>query len=804
MSDKTSQNEHFLGRKDALLALGTVGSKHAAITIIGPPGVGKSTFISHFLRLEPHVWINVRSSSIDDITDTIAGLIGFPVTLENPTPSSIKNVVFDAAEHAVEAVRAWTEWWVRSGARVFITSRQLIEYEGEVEFELGPLPPDVSRSLFVQISNVEDTSPDVDDLIASLDGLPLAIELAASRTSVMTPGQMTNRLDRRFDWLRDLRLQKPSLESVIQASWAALNEREREVLISLTAFAAEFTLDAAEAVSTIAEGEQATVNILDALVNRSLVQRRAQKFRLLDSIRSFAERESPSVAANARERHAAYFTMADLGVRDMVNQMPIAPTECTKDLIVIRKRFSDPTSSTHQRATLLWSLGMRFGKASRARVISELDSVMRLTVDEDLKGAFGFVRGGFYRDAGRLGEALHDLNCVVLGLTDWPELLARAHGELINIHGTRRDLESAQRSATQALDLFQRAGNHEGVTRVHLALGATAFRAGDLKLCESENNKALSYAQAHDLPVIAIRVNLAGVKLAAGAVEDVIELADRCILDDQIDDRSLCICLINRGTAHLVLGDLERAEADFMRTLDVNSTIGRQLSEQGASNSLALVWLERGDQQKARFWATRARGDHLDDAQLGTEILAVSALTALPDATKANDFLRRAGTMAIADNDKHIVELVASILSGKPGLEIPVELQRMPLFSTLMKLTEHRTSDISLSPDGQILTVNGTSHDLARRGAMRRVLARVAQAHLDGTTVDVYQLFEAGWPGEVAGPEQAASRVYATLSRLRQLGLSEVIVTLDNGYTLSKALCSATETKSGDRSNPGR
>ena len=778
MSDREPTETHFLGRNDEMLALQQLLAEHVAVTVVGPPGVGKSTLVSHVLGDTPHAWIDVRGS-LDDIADTIEELVGVTVNLDEPLSSSIRTVVFDAGEHAVDTVCAWTSWWIRSGAKVLITSRQPIGYEHEVVLNLGPLSIDISRALFMQIAKVNDANAELDELVVALDGLPLAIELAASRTSVMTAQQMATRLDRRFDWLRDIQHQKPSLESVIQASWDALDERSRDVLISLTAFAAEFSLDAAEAVAPEMSGEKAAVNILETLVSRSLVQRIGTSFRLLDSIRTFAKRAGSAAAERAQKKHAAHFIMANLSNRAMFTQMPLKPATCSTELSAVRRRYSRPKSTIYQRATLLWAIAMQTGRMSRSRVISDINSVLKWVDDDDLKRAFWFVRGGFFRDAGHLSQAIEDLNSVVSGLEDWPDLLARSYGEMINIYGALRDIENAEKAAKRAMELFENAEDHHSVALVHLVLGHAAMRVGDVERADSETTKALVHARSFGLPLTAISVNVAGMKLAMGAVERAIDLIDECILDtDQMNARLLCICLTNRGAAHLVLGDLIAAEDDLMQALEINRKIGRVQSDRIASNSLALVWLERGDQEKARTWAFRARGGDIEHPSLGSEPLGVSALAALPDITKANEFLDRARSAIVSQDDTRIVELVESILLGSQLPELPTNAHRLPVFSTLVKFRKFTLSQ-------HVLTVNGVAYDLARRGAMRRVLVRLATAYDDGVPADVYQLFDAGWPGEVAGPEQAANRVYATLSRLRTLGLSDVIRTLDDGYTLS-------------------
>ncbi|MEZ4462865.1 MAG: tetratricopeptide repeat protein [bacterium] len=781
MSDGYPPTSEIVGRERALEKLQHAFETSNVITVVGPPGVGKTTLVSHFVSQKKFAWVGVRPGSISDLSDALGKALGGPVELSGVLRPNADVVVFDAAEHALEHVRIWTEKLLESKTKVLIASRQPVECLNEHVLDLGPLSPRDARALFGRLTETDDADEDVDTLIDSLDGLPLAIELAAGRASIMTPGQMNVRLERRFDWLRDLRGHKPSLVDVIEASWNALPQRARDVLVALTSFAADFSLTSAECVAPDAAGDDAVVNVLERLVRRSLVQRVGSSFRLLDSIRLFARNAAPELAELATRRHADYFTMADLSLRDMFTRMPLRPAECIAELVAIRKRFPK-----NQRATLLWGIAAQSAMVPRLRAVSELSAAIATTTEADLQLTFRFVRGGFYRDAGRLDDALSDLDAVVNNPQAWDDLRARAWGELVNIHGVRRELDRAQTAAENALSIFLATGDHAAVSKVHLVFGHAAYRSGFIEKAKLETAKALEYAEAHELPVTEILVNVAGLRLAMGDLEGAIALTDRCLADfGKANDRLTGLCLNNRGAAHLALGDLDAAEADLRASLEINRRIGRQQSERIGSTSMALLSLERKSTATAVAYAERARAGEPDDSRLGTETLSVLALTSMPDKAKAADYLRTARHVAKNDGDHLFVDMVEAIADGRDLPKYAPHYCRMPGFSTLIKLGRTARPAVTFSAENQTLTVNGVAHDLRRRGAMKRTLQRLMEARSTRSHVDVYDLFDAGWPGEDVSPEQAANRVYATLSRLRQLGLADIIVTVDDGYTLA-------------------
>jgi predicted ATPase len=195
--------------------------------------------------------------------------------------------------------------------RLLVTSRELLSLPGEQAYPVPPLEPDDGTRLFFARARAAkpDFEPDdaTGELCARLEQLPLALELAAARIRVLSPGQLLERLAARLDLLKAGRGVDPrqqTLRATIEWSYDLLHEEEQRLFARLGVFAGGCTLDAAEAVCV------ADLDTLQSLVDKSLVHvREGNRFWMLETIREYAlERlEASGEAGKLRRRHADYF-----------------------------------------------------------------------------------------------------------------------------------------------------------------------------------------------------------------------------------------------------------------------------------------------------------------------------------------------------------------------------------------------------------------------------------------------------------------------------------------------------------------
>jgi predicted ATPase len=221
--------------------------------------------------------------------------------------------------------------------KILTTSRIAVQLQGEREFPVPPLnlpkPGDISVedlagnesvSLFVERARgstpsftlTRENAPAVAEICRRLDGLPLALELAAARVKLLPPQAILTRLDDRFKLLtsgaRDLPTRHQALRNTLEWSYSLLNEQEKLLYAHLSVFVGGFSLEAAEAVCNT-EGKLDILEGLTSLVNNSLLRQEEidgePRFSMLETIRAYAlERLAESGETESlRERHAMYF-----------------------------------------------------------------------------------------------------------------------------------------------------------------------------------------------------------------------------------------------------------------------------------------------------------------------------------------------------------------------------------------------------------------------------------------------------------------------------------------------------------------
>jgi non-specific serine/threonine protein kinase len=358
------------------------------------------------------------------------------------------------------------------------------------------------------------------DLCRRLDGVPLAIELAAARSAVLAPAQLAVRLDRMLGVLTDSARTVPSRQRTLRAtldwSYDLLSPAERDLLHRLSVFVGGWTLEAAEAVggagderaepprassarglgpSSFVLPAPAVLGLLAALVDKSLVQvevdtREGARYRLLEPVRQYAAERlaAGSEHAPAHARHAAYF---------------LALTEETEPLLDDGVRYGSLARLEREAGNLRAALGWYAARG-------DAGSGLRLA------GALRYFWRG--RDRAREGWAWLTQAFAAGVAPVAPLVRARAHYAASTIaHTDLGDFRAAREQAEAALTLFRAAGDQEGTCKAINLLGLAARGRGDLALAREHLTAALALARALADPAQASRstamvlVNLAGV-----------------------------------------------------------------------------------------------------------------------------------------------------------------------------------------------------------------------------------------------------------------------------------------------------
>lgn len=345
-----------IGRSEELGELLDFVSTHRLVTLTGPGGIGKTTLALALSRkLRSHfpdgVWLAEFSALTDPrlVPGTVATTVGLELGGVDVSPQRVAQalagrrllLVLDTCEHIIDGAAGLAESVLRAGsaAHIIATSREALRTEGEQVYPVRPLTvpalhasadDDLSRygavALFVERVRAADLhfAPDrrVTAMIASicrqLDGIPLALELAAAHVAALGIDELVARLDDCFGFLtrgrRTALRRHQTLRATIDWSYALLAEPERVLLRRLAVFAGGFSLPAVGAVT--ADPERAppdVVNSLSSLVAKSLVTMElggpVARYRLLDTTRAYAlEKLSESGEGEAlAHRHAEYY-----------------------------------------------------------------------------------------------------------------------------------------------------------------------------------------------------------------------------------------------------------------------------------------------------------------------------------------------------------------------------------------------------------------------------------------------------------------------------------------------------------------
>jgi predicted ATPase len=303
----------FVGRtreRDELLALIRNGSR--LVTLSGPGGAGKTRLALEVAsELVPDFragvfWVAL--SALRDpalVTQTIAQTLGAKKDLAEYVSERELMLLLDNFEQVVEAAPELSQLLEACpNLRLLVTSRELLRINGELDYLVPPLAEPEAVELFCERARLE---PDetIAELCRRLDDMPLALELAAARTRVLTPAQILDRLGQRLDLLkggRDADPRQQTLRATIEWSHDLLTGDEQQLFARLAVFAGGCTLDAAEAVC------DADLDVLQSLVEKSLLRHTGDRFWMLETIREFAaERLADQLeAGRIFERHAKW------------------------------------------------------------------------------------------------------------------------------------------------------------------------------------------------------------------------------------------------------------------------------------------------------------------------------------------------------------------------------------------------------------------------------------------------------------------------------------------------------------------
>jgi predicted ATPase/class 3 adenylate cyclase len=508
-----------------------------------------------------------------------------------------------------------------AGVDLLATSREPLRIGAEREYSVPPLAAAEALVLFAERSGLEldgDRSA-VAAICARLDGLPLAIELAAARVKVLPPAKLLERLEQRLPLLtggaRDAPERQRTLRATIAWSHDLLDERERQLFARLAAFAGGCTLESAEAVC------DADVDTLGSLLDKNLLRREESRYRMLETIREFAlERfDEAADADEIRRRHAEHFLALALEAQ---------PELVRRD----QRQCLDRLEADHHnlRTALSWLL--------------DRDPENALNLAHALV-VFWYTRGHVREGRDWLVAVLENASPAAsatrAGALDWAGYLSNELGE-----DPRERLEQAVACAREA----------DAAAALALALShlPVALADDDERVAVLED--ALSIAeQAGDPFVLGTALNNLGVWSAQrgdmGRARELFEESYR-VRAEMGDLARMALSLGNLSDAAYEAADLARARDYATQALALARTVGVRREVGGAIDQLGWIALAEGRVGEARERFHKALALELEIASLPQARFTLQGLAAV--AAASGDRHLAARLAAEAAFERHI------------------------------------------------------------------------------------------------------------------------------------------------------
>ncbi len=683
----------FVGREKELADLKDLLNTARLVTLTGSGGTGKTRLAlevgaEELATFANGVWLIELAPQTDpaQIIPALAQVFGLQELPFNPLANLVLDylrdkkilLLLDNCEHLIEACARLANDLLHhcAGLKILASSREALGIAGEVAYRTPSLADSESTQLFVDRARAANSNFKLSDANASaitqichrLDGIPLAIELAAARVKLLSPEQIAARLNDRFRLLvggsRTALPRQQTLRALIDWSYDLLSDEEKRLLQFASVFVGGWTLDALEFVAD----EPNTLNLLEQLVNKSLVvteeHEGAMRYFLLETIRQYAREKlfEAKQAAAARDRHFIHYKNLTNGLWDVSYFAREAETQRLKSLQVelenLRAAFEWSWQNHAQVALeLAADIGMSMSMlGGQIEGITMLKTAMeKFRALPPVEGEANRLRKEIYAHACfSLGTLLQGTNEIMYARSSLQEAIAIARelgdkhllGLCLEMYANGSAMIKADDTVTAAqegLEIFSELNDSSGMEMAYGNLARWAAIHGDFQ--ESEKYVALAQASMKS-GTISIQSAFLNMGLGIGArSQGRLDVAQRHFEEGlrifkHIGHKGM-IAAMTSEIAHTqrAMGNYTKAKQTYRETIKVFQDYGNRPSVAHQLECFAMIAIVEEEPQRAAklFGAAEAirvvTGHKPTDEEQAEESQFISRLRSmLPDA----------------------------------------------------------------------------------------------------------------------------------------------------------------------------
>jgi predicted ATPase/class 3 adenylate cyclase len=611
----------FIGRQRELAEIEELLARHRLVTLIGMGGLGKTRLALQVAGdvLESHpdgVWL-VELAPLQDsqrVAQAVASALGVMEEAGRPVMEALVRyvkdrkmlLVLDNCEHLTQACAELAKQLLASGSflKILASSREPLHVAGETTVALQPLAvPDAHETdpgllahidavrLFLDRAKAAQPHFSVNAQNASaiaticqrLDGIPLAIELAAARVRGLSAQQIAARLGDRFRLLtggdKTMLPRQQTLRAMIDWSYELLTDAERALFRELSVFAGGWTLEAAEAACHCEE--ESVIDLLTHLVEKSLVvlEAEGERYQLLETVRQYAEDRlaESGDAVKVHNRHLDYYAaLAERAKNEMIGPQQaewLARIDLERENLLAAHVWADLAEDGAPA-------GLRLASAVKHYFINRglLELGHRVTTET-------LARAG--------AQARNAERCRALF----------AAGQLRSLMGRHAD---AREALEESLAIAAELDDQRAIASILQPLGYAALGEGDLPKARSHLERALALAQQHGdkRELAAARNALAQLHRVEGDADGAEPLFESVVaLSRELGDReSICIGLLNLAMVSIGRGAIDRALEMLREASDIAQEIHSRPVWQSLLEVSAGLATARGDWKRAALF----------------------------------------------------------------------------------------------------------------------------------------------------------------------------------------------------------